>query len=107
MLAFAGIFFVVLLGLFGAPVAGALAAFQPRSIPRRAQVAAGLIALSLPVILPLLTSGVLAGHDSFEYFPRIVETHQNVVNGIVLPRWAPDLGRGYGQPLFIFTHINR
>ena len=59
-------------------------------------------ALSLPVMVPLFSSGVLAGHDSFEYFPRVVEMQQNLANGILLPRWAPDLGHGYGQPLFIF-----
>ena len=35
-------------------------------------------------------------------FPRLVEIHQNVTHGILVPRWAPDLGRGTGQPLFLF-----
>src|SRR5262249_27574676 len=58
--------------------------------------------LAMPVALPLFTSGVLEGHDAYEYFPRVIEVHQNVSHQIVLPRWAPDLGRGFGQPLFIF-----
>jgi uncharacterized membrane protein len=36
------------------------------------------------------------------YFPRLVEVHENITHGILLPRWAPDLGRGTGQPLFLF-----
>src|SRR5262249_16154984 len=54
------------------------------------------------VILHLFSSGVLEGHDAYSYLPRLVEFHENVMHGILLPRWAPDLGRGYGQPLFIF-----
>ena len=27
---------------------------------------------------------------------------RNLANGILLPRWAPDLGNGYGQPVFVF-----
>ncbi len=65
-------------------------------------VGAGLLLLSLPVCIPLLTSGVLWGHDGFVYFPRLVEVHENIAHGILLPRWAPDLGRGTGQPLFLF-----
>ena len=69
---------------------------------RRCAIAGGLAALALPVCIPLFTSDVLLGHDAFCYFPRLVEIHQNVTHGILLPRWAPDLGRGSGQPLFIF-----
>jgi uncharacterized membrane protein len=101
-LAFAGIFIVLLLGLFGQRIGAALASRFPERIPRPVLVPAGLFALSLPVMIPLFTSAVLAGHDSFEYFPRIVETQQNLAHGTLLLRWAPDLGHGYGQPLFIF-----
>ena len=45
---------------------------------------------------------MLAGHDAFEYFPHLVELHQNIAHGVLVPRWAPDLGRGTGQPLFLF-----
>jgi hypothetical protein len=102
LLAIAGLLSIALFAFVGRRFAPALDALTLRAIPRRAQVAAGLLALSLPVIFPLLTSGVIGGHDSFEYFPRVIETHQNVANGILLPRWAPDLGNGYGQPVFIF-----
>src|SRR5262249_14333968 len=63
----------------------------------------GLLALSLPVCIPLLTSQLVSGHDAFSYAPRLVEFHENIHNGVLLPRWAPDLGNGGGQPLFLFT----
>ena len=84
-----------------------LEAWSPRfALPevarRRLLVAAGLILLALPVCLPLFTGSVLWGHDAFSYFPRLVELHQNIAHGVLVPRWAPDLGRGTGQPLFLF-----
>src|SRR5439155_18297187 len=56
-----------------------------------------------PVCFPLFTSQLPAGHDAFGYHPRIVEFHGNIRNGIFLPRWAPDLEAGGGQPLFMFS----
>ncbi|HLK62042.1 MAG TPA: hypothetical protein VKU19_01285 [Bryobacteraceae bacterium] len=70
---------------------------------RRLRIAAGVIALALPVCLPLFSGKVLDGHDAFEYFPRLIEFHQNISAGILLPRWAPDLTNGNGQPLFLFN----
>jgi hypothetical protein len=86
---------------------GRLAAWVPAwTVPaqarRRLAIAAGLVLLALPVCVPLFTGSVLAGHDAFEYFPRLVELHQNITHGVFVPRWAPDLGRGTGQPLFLF-----
>jgi hypothetical protein len=65
--------------------------------------ALGVLALVLPVCFPLFTSQLPAGHDAFFYHPRIVEFHQNITNWIFLPRWAPDLEAGAGQPLFNFS----
>src|SRR5262249_15234216 len=42
-------------------------------------------------------------HDAFAYAPRLVEFHENIRSGVLLPRWAPDLGHGAGQPLFLFN----
>ena len=72
------------------------------AVRKRLAIAAGLVLLALPVMLPLFTHSVLAGHDAFEYSPRLVEMDQNVAHGVLAPRWAPDLGRGTGQPLFLF-----
>jgi hypothetical protein len=74
----------------------------PAAARRRLLIAAGLILLALPVCIPLFSGSVIWGHDGFVYFPRLVELHQNITHAIAIPRWAPDLGRGAGQPLFVF-----
>jgi uncharacterized membrane protein len=74
----------------------------PVATRRRLLIAGGLVLLALPVCIPLFTGSVLSGHDGFVYFPRLVEVHQNITHGILEPRWAPDLGSGTGQPLFLF-----
>jgi len=33
----------------------------------------------------------------------LVEFHENIRHGILLPRWAPDLSHGTGQPLFLYN----
>lgn len=60
-------------------------------------------ALVLPVAAPFLGSAQPNGHDALEYLPRVTEFHENVRHGILLPRWAPDLSSGQGQPLFLFN----
>lgn len=50
-----------------------------------------------------LAAATPAGHDAVYYLPRYVEFYQSLTEGVLVPRWAPDLGNGYGQPLFLFT----
>jgi len=104
VLAVAGLLLVLLLGFRGALIAPAIEAAKgwAAAAPRGSATAAGLVLLALPASMALFTNSVIWGHDAFCYFPRLVEVHQNLVNGILLPRWAPDLGHGYGQPLFEF-----
>ncbi|MBI3939770.1 MAG: YfhO family protein, partial [Acidobacteria bacterium] len=88
------------------PAAGSAVA-EPALAPQRDlgrwSAALALAALSLPLCLPLLTGAQPAGHDAFEYMPRAVEFHENIRHGVLLPRWAPDLSSGFGQPLFLFN----
>ncbi|MCZ6602724.1 MAG: 6-pyruvoyl-tetrahydropterin synthase-related protein, partial [Planctomycetota bacterium] len=65
-----------------------------------------LLALFLIVLaasLPFLQASRHDGHDAVVYPRRLVEFHENIRNGILIPRWAPDLSHGYGQPQFIFA----
>ena len=103
-LAIAGFLGVILLlvGPASWPVLDRLWIAPPR-IRREVLIACGLLLLAAPVCIPLLTSSVLWGHDGFVYFPRLEEVHQNLTHGTLIPRWAPDLGRGTGQPLFLFN----
>jgi hypothetical protein len=75
----------------------------PAQARQRLAIAAGLIALALPVCLPLATDQMLLGHDAYEYLPRLIEFHENIRHGIWIPRWAADLSLGYGQPFFVFN----
>ena len=106
-LGIAGILLVILLGF--AEGRGLAVRAERWSVPlpanpatrRRAAVAAGLLLLALPVCIPLFTSSLIHGHDAYCYFPRVEELQENLNHGILLPRWAPDLGSGTGQPLFL------
>lgn len=69
----------------------------------RLLVVLGLLALSSPLVAPLLGGNYPHGHDSLKYVPRLIEFHENVRHGILLPRWAPDLSQGCGQPFFVFA----
>jgi hypothetical protein len=108
-LGFAGLLGVAI--LFGMERQGWLARAEaaasewtlPDAARRRLLIASGLILLAVPVCTPLFCSSVLWGHDAFVYFPRLEEFDQSITHGVMLPRWAPDLGRGTGQPLFIFS----
>lgn len=60
-------------------------------------------ALTLPVAAPFLSSAQPNGHDALQYLPRVTEFHENIRHGILLPRWAPDLGSGQGQPIFLLN----
>ena len=74
------------------------------SRPRLLQlgVLASLLGLALLAGRSLFQLKLMSGHDTFEYLPRAVEFHRNLEAGVWLPRWAPDLGGGYGYPFFVF-----
>lgn len=59
--------------------------------------------LSVLAGLPLFQFKEMSGHDSTAYLPRFVEFWQDLRHGIIVPRWAPDLGAGYGEPTFNFN----
>jgi hypothetical protein len=64
---------------------------------------AALVLLALPVAIPLLTGRLATGDDALGYLPRQIEFHKDVAEGALVPRWAPDLDRGAGQPTFLFV----
>ena len=53
--------------------------------------------------LPTFQMKQMTGHDALEYLPRAVEFYRGLREGEFLPRWAPDLSQGYGQPFFLFN----
>jgi hypothetical protein len=53
--------------------------------------------------LPLFHLKLMSGHDALAYLPRYVEFYEGLKAGVLFPRWAPDLGWGYGEPTFNFN----
>jgi hypothetical protein len=64
---------------------------------------AAVAGLSLLAALPVFQFKEMSGHDSTAYLPRFVEFYEGLKGGTIVPRWAPDLGAGYGEPTFNFN----
>lgn len=50
----------------------------------------------------LSLDSVPGGFDTTFHFWRSVQAERLLRDGVLLPRWSPDMARGYGYPLFIF-----
>ncbi|RME45227.1 MAG: hypothetical protein D6795_16835 [Deltaproteobacteria bacterium] len=77
-----------------------------RSISPEFREGVALLLLSVGVWLcarGILVPRLIVAHDALEYLPRQVEFHENISAGILLPRWAPDLGNGHGYPFFLYN----
>ncbi|MBU1148722.1 glycosyltransferase family 39 protein, partial [Patescibacteria group bacterium] len=66
-----------------------------------------LLVLSLAILvylaLPIFQPGLPANNDREVYLTWLTEFEQNIKDGNLIPRWAPDLWHGMGSPLFIFV----
>jgi hypothetical protein len=69
--------------------------WRPRLL---AAVALGV--LSLTPVVPLLFALQPWSADANDHLYRLVEFDSLLRQGVLYPRWAPDLGYGYGFPLF-------
>lgn len=63
----------------------------------------GIVIFSVLACLPVFQFKMMSGHDTYAYLPRTIEFYEGLRSGHLLPRWAPDLGGGYGQPVFNFN----
>jgi len=59
-----------------------------------------LFILVLPAVQPLLKGRLPWAADSLLHFHRLAQLDRALKNGLFFPRWAPDMGFGYGFPLF-------
>ena len=59
--------------------------------------------LAVLASLPLFQLKLMWGHDAAEYLPRNEEFYKVLSSGNLLPRWAPDLSAGRGEPFFAFN----
>src|SRR3990172_3372539 len=51
---------------------------------------------------PMFWPGIPNTHDLVHHLTRLVEFDSSIASGILYPRWAPDLGLSYGNPIFNF-----
>jgi hypothetical protein len=61
-----------------------------------------LLSLSLLAVWPIVRAGYPSIGDGLNHLYRLVEFDHLLRNGVWFPRWATDLGYGYGYPLFNF-----
>jgi len=72
------------------------------AVAPRPAVAVSLL-LAVLASAPYVRGALPLGHDALEYPTRLAELHEVLRHGILLPVWAPDLGAGFGQPMFGFV----
>jgi hypothetical protein len=77
--------------------------FAERFMKPGMKAAAVLIVLGVVALHPLFRGKLISGHDALEYPPRVMEMARALSDGHIPPVWAPDLGAGHGQPLFLFS----
>jgi hypothetical protein len=63
-----------------------------------------IIAICLLPLLDLLHPGLPQTHDGQDHVARIANFYQNLHDGIIIPRWAPNLNWGYGHPVLMFLY---
>lgn len=63
-----------------------------------------LILLSIIPLFDLLKPGLPITHDGQDHVARIANFYQNLSEGNLIPRWAPNLNWGYGHPILMFLY---
>ena len=73
------------------------------SIPGLVAISLALLLLLVPAIQPLLSTDLTCGYDNTFHLWRAVQVESLLRDGTYLSRWAPDMARGFGYPLFVFV----
>lgn len=63
-----------------------------------------LAVLSFIPLFDLLHPGLPITHDGQDHVARIANFYQNLKEGNIIPRWAPNLNWGYGHPILMFLY---
>ncbi|MSU26102.1 MAG: hypothetical protein EXS44_02455 [Candidatus Levybacteria bacterium] len=63
-----------------------------------------VIFLSCIPLYNLLMPGLPITHDGQDHVARIANFYQNLQDGNLIPRWAPNLNWGYGHPVLMFLY---
>jgi hypothetical protein len=61
-----------------------------------------VVLLALPALAPLARAGFFQSHDGLFHVYRLAALDRAVRAGVLYPRWFPEFGFGYGQPVLNF-----
>ena len=59
-----------------------------------------ILVAALTAVQPLLGRALPWSADGLLHFHRLAQLHRSLRHGILFPRWVPDMGFGFGFPLF-------
>src|SRR5947207_944375 len=76
---------------------------RPRFSAEPFAAVASVAAIAALAVWPVLRAGYPGIGDGLNHFYRLVEFEHLLQHGVWFPRWATDLGYGYGYPLFNFA----
>lgn len=63
-----------------------------------------LFFISFIPIIDFFNPGLPLTHDGQDHVARISNFYQNLLDGNIIPRWAPNLNWGYGHPILMFLY---
>ncbi len=63
-----------------------------------------VIVVGVFIAFPLFHPGFYPTHDGEYHIIRFYEFFKVLQDGVIYPRWAPDLNNGFGLPLFSFVY---
>lgn len=63
-----------------------------------------LVVISIIPLFDLIHPGLPITHDGQDHVARIANFYQNLTEGNIIPRWAPNLNWGYGHPILMFLY---
>lgn len=63
-----------------------------------------IILISFIPLLDLFYPGLPITHDGQDHVARVANFYQNLSDGAIVPRWAPNLNWGYGHPILMFLY---
>ncbi|MCI0394303.1 MAG: hypothetical protein L0322_05135 [Chloroflexi bacterium] len=61
-----------------------------------------LLIFAVPAIWPFVANGLPVADDGFVHLLRLALFGEQISQGVLYPRWIPELVFGYGYPLFYF-----
>ncbi len=71
----------------------------PPTVRRQFSIASILLLLCVPALVPMLGVTFWQSHDGLHHVFRLANFDETLRSGVLVPRWADQLGFGYGFPV--------